>query len=72
MISAADAAADVAVVLSVAPAYQSAATGSTVILGAGPGAPPPLWFDQLRQFMNGWAAGSTDTVIVPAAPSAPA
>jgi quinohemoprotein ethanol dehydrogenase len=31
-------------------AYQSAATGSTVILGVGPGAPPPLWFNWGRVY----------------------
>ena len=32
--------------------YQSAGTGSTLIVAAGPGEPPPLRFDQLIKLMN--------------------
>jgi hypothetical protein len=37
----------------IAARHQSGATGSTVIVGEGPGAPSPLWLDQLMHFRNG-------------------
>src|SRR5215472_15267064 len=51
--------------------YQSAATGSTVTVAARPGSLSPLRLDQVIQPRYGWAAGSTDTVIVPPAPARP-
>src|SRR5580698_6707568 len=51
--------------------YHSGGTGSTEMVGAGP-APRPPTFDQVMVFRKGWAAGSTERVIVPAAPSFPA
>ena len=51
--------------------YQSAETGSTVIVGGGPGAPSPPRFDHVIELRNDCAIGSTDTVIVPPAPGEP-
>jgi hypothetical protein len=52
--------------------HQIGGTGSTRISGAGPARPPPLLLVRCSLPKNGCAAGSTDTTIVPAAPSVPA